>query len=170
MSDAAVDRLLRLGDPPWFAHVGSTEALDGLAQQLEARGASPRRLGGSAMTTLDGCFDEVSSALFFPNYFGRNWDALDECLVDLSWLPAPAYVLVIDEALDVLRDEPVEQLETLVRILGRAASEWSAPIALGEPWDRPAAPFHTVFHENPGREAALLQRYEQAGVVLDVLA
>ena len=122
------------------------------------------------MTTLDGCFDEVSRALNFPNYFGRNWDALDECLVDLSWLPAPAYVLLIDSALDVLREESVEQLETLLRILGRAASEWAVPIALGEPWDRPAAPFHTVLHEAPGREAALWQRCEQAGVAIDRLA
>jgi hypothetical protein len=170
MSHDAVHQLLEVGDPALVAHIGSAADFDELAQQLDDHGATPRRMQGSAMTTLDGLFDEVSSGLFFPNYFGRNWDALDECLVDLSWLPAPAYVLLIDGALDVLSDEPVEQLETFLRILARAAADWAVTIELGEPWDRPAAPFHAVFHEVPGREAALFQRYEHAGVVLDLLA
>jgi barstar (barnase inhibitor) len=170
MSHDAVHQLLQIGDTPLVAHVSSPADFEELAQQLEDHGATARRMQGSAMTTLDDLFEEVSRALFFPNYFGRNWDALDECLVDLSWLPAPAYVLLIDGALDVLRDEPVEQLETFLRILARAAADWAVTIELGEPWDRPAAPFHTVFHELRGREAALLQRYEHAGVALDLLA
>jgi hypothetical protein len=170
MSHDAVHQLLEIGDPTLVAHIGSPADLEELAQQLADHGAAPRRMRGSAMTTLDGLFDEVSSALFFPNYFGRNWDALDECLVDLSWLPAPAYVLLIDGALDVLRDEPVEQLATFLRILARAAADWAVTIELGEPWDRPAVAFHTVLHELPGREAALLQRCESAGVVPEHLA
>jgi hypothetical protein len=170
MSHDAVHQLLEIGDPALIAHIGSAADFEELAQQLEDHGATPRRTQGSAMATLDGLFDEVSSALFFPNYFGRNWDALDECLVDLSWLPAPAYVLLIDGALDVLRDEPLEQLATFVRILARAASDWAVTIELGEPWDRPAVPFHAVLHEVPGREPALLQRYEDAGVILERLA
>jgi hypothetical protein len=34
--------------------------------------------------------------LAFPAWFGHNWDALADCLTDLSWLPAAGYVLIWD--------------------------------------------------------------------------
>lgn len=41
----------------------------------------------------------LSQGLRFPNYFGWNWDALEECLQDLSWLPENAQIVIVHEAL-----------------------------------------------------------------------
>ena len=41
----------------------------------------------------------LSQSLRFPNYFGWNWDALEECLQDLSWLPANLQIAIVHEAL-----------------------------------------------------------------------
>lgn len=36
--------------------------------------------------TKETLLDELSKRLHFPNYFGGNWDALEECVRDLSWI------------------------------------------------------------------------------------
>jgi RNAse (barnase) inhibitor barstar len=38
---------------------------------------------------------ELARGLALPSYFGHNWDALDECLRDLSWLPAEIRTIVL---------------------------------------------------------------------------
>ena len=41
----------------------------------------------------------LAGKLRFPAYFGRNWDALDECLRDLSWLGGRGRVVIVHEGL-----------------------------------------------------------------------
>lgn len=62
----------------------------------------------------------IAAALAFPEWFGANWDALEDCLSDLSWLPASGYVLVVEGA------EPGDDLGVLIDVL-RAVAEWWAP-------------------------------------------
>jgi len=38
--------------------------------------------------------DAIGSALNFPAWYGRNFDALYDCLIDLSWQPDGEHVLV----------------------------------------------------------------------------
>ena len=47
-------------------------------------------------------FSELQTLLRFPEYFGSNWDALEECIRDLAWLPLPGLVVLIH------RDLPLE--------------------------------------------------------------
>ena len=42
-------------------------------------------LDGAKCLTKDDFFDEVSSRLDFPNYFGRNWDAFNDSFPEALW-------------------------------------------------------------------------------------
>jgi RNAse (barnase) inhibitor barstar len=39
----------------------------------------------------------LADKLHFPGYFGWNWDALEECLGDLSWLPDGQPVVIVHD-------------------------------------------------------------------------
>lgn len=75
----------------------------------------------AGITSVDELYDVLSEALHLPNYFGRNWDALDEVLGDLSWI-APRRVVLVHEDLPEL---PAEQLRVYLDVLRTAVDEWT---------------------------------------------
>lgn len=107
-----------------------------------------RRLRGNRMVTVGGLFDEFAAALQFPYYFGANWDALDECLCDLEWLQAGAYILVLSQANALLREAEPESLKILLRTLDGAAKFWSGSESQGAHWRSGPLPFHLVLHDD----------------------
>jgi RNAse (barnase) inhibitor barstar len=65
-----------------------------LAARARARGAHPHVVEGNGVVDKLSVMDAISAALSFPNHFGRNLDALYDCLTDLSWLPAGEHALI----------------------------------------------------------------------------
>ncbi|HEX8616174.1 MAG TPA: barstar family protein [Thermoanaerobaculia bacterium] len=63
-------------------------------------------------------FDALAEALELPDYFGRNWDAFDECLRDLD---GPVLLLVRDAASRWERE--AEAMRMLVDVWLSAAAE-----------------------------------------------
>jgi RNAse (barnase) inhibitor barstar len=51
-------------------------------------------IDGTRIRSRADFYDEVAAALSFPEWFGRNLDALHDSLSDLSWLPGGEHVLV----------------------------------------------------------------------------
>lgn len=99
---------------------------------------------------LGGCSDKAellerfASALHFPPWFGHNWDALSDCLTDLSWFPARRYRITLSRPQDLRAADP-ESLATVLEILQEAAEFWAEEgvafdLALSETPPPPAAP------------------------------
>jgi hypothetical protein len=61
--------------------------------------------------------------LKFPDTFGANWDALADCLQDMSWLPEQGRVLALRGAADFAVFKSDEHA-VLLEILGGAAMYW----------------------------------------------
>ena len=120
---------------------------------------------GERCPTRPSFYNEIGAALQFPYYFGENFNALDECLRDLAWLPASRYVLIVLDAVHVLANLPA--FATWIEILTNARQTWTTPVADGQPWDRPARGFAVVMHTTPDDAAALRARLTAAGAVFD---
>lgn len=67
----------------------------------------------------------VAVALDFPMSSGRNWDGLLDSLRDLSWLPSPGYVLLLESAGQMHAHNEAD-FDTLVAVLDQAQHAWRA--------------------------------------------
>jgi RNAse (barnase) inhibitor barstar len=76
-------------------------------------------LDGTDAATRSGFFQELARSLDFPDYFGRNWDAVYDCLTDFNWLPADGYVLVLD-GFDQFATNEAEQWNIALKVLREA--------------------------------------------------
>ena len=128
--------------PPWTSLLVVTAG-----QRTESLVRPPNEFAlkviqGAKCRTTAGLLTECARALDFPDYFGHNWDALEECLTDLEWLPAKGYILLITDAGCVLPDDE-EEYETFLEILRDAGEAWgTGQVGVGA---RRATPFHALF-------------------------
>lgn len=87
----------------------------------------------------------IAAALEFPDWFGANWDALEDCLTDLSWRKAGGHVLLFEEA------KPGDDLGVLIDVLRSSAEFWAGR----------GRPFFAVFID-PARALPLPELFRQA--------
>jgi hypothetical protein len=92
----------------------------------------------------DAILERIAKALAFPDWFGGNWDALEDCLIDLSWREAEGHVLVFSGSL------PGDDLGVLIDVLASSAEFWAAR----------GRPFFAVFVD-PGRALGLAELHRE---------
>jgi hypothetical protein len=86
----------------------------------------------------------LAAALEFPQWFGGNWDALEDCLSDLSWRKAAGHVLLFEEV------KPGDDLGVLIDVLQSSAEFWAGR----------GKPFFAVFID-PARALSLPPLYRE---------
>jgi hypothetical protein len=88
----------------------------------------------------------IARAMAFPEWFGSNWDALEDCLTDLAWRPGEGHVVVLAGA----HAMPKDDLGILIDVLDSAAGFWKGR----------GKPFFAVLLD-PARELQLADLYRE---------
>ena len=130
-------RLLSLTSP-WVYLLVLKPAETALARLSPPDDLMVKTLNGRACRTKDGLLKEIARTLAFPDYFGENWDALEECLCDLSWVAGRGHLLLIEQA-EALLAGVDKDYRTFVSILRATGAYWASEEA-----GRSAKPFHVV--------------------------
>lgn len=153
-----LDYLFRVDAPYIFVGEGEAERFRWipiyfyLRPELEV---CVRLFRGWKMRTTEGLMNEFSAALQFFDGFGENWYALRECLSYLDeWLPADAYVLVVERAEELLAEQS-DDLSSFLKAVQRAAEFWSTAVTDNDRFNRPAIPFHVLLHISDGSAGSI---------------
>ena len=96
---------------------------------------------GDAVWDNASFLSEAASAMRFPEWFGGNWDAFEECITDLCWDPAEGYVLFFDGFEPFARRDPL-QWQVVRSILESAVGYWKSE----------GKPFYVVLKRMTNRE------------------
>lgn len=101
-------------------------------------------LEGEQCPSVESHLKEFNEKFFFPDYFGFNFDALDECLNDPEWLEAEKYLVFIRD-IDLLLSEDPGAFNDFIRIMEMTVNEWNQGRQYGAQYN-PPTPFDVVFH------------------------
>ncbi len=132
---------LRSTKSPWVVLLSAREFRAHSSWRTRLADACIRVIDGGKCVTKRMLFAEFKRQLRFPCYFGRNWDAFEECLTDLEWLPGCNYVIVV-RAADKLLSKSENEYRTFLDIMDATGEHWATPSFRPR---REPVPFHVVF-------------------------
>lgn len=97
--------------------------LDALISGAGAAGCCTFRVDLSRARDKNEMLDCIGKALAFPEWFGHNWDAMTDCLLDMGWRPATGYLVILDHC-DGIHARAEDDFVTLMQVFQNAADEW----------------------------------------------
>ena len=104
------------------------------ASEISARGLVVADCDAKEIRSEQQLFAGVSQALQFPEWFGYNWDAFNDCLRDLEWLPGKGYVLILHDSKSFWTQA--------TDVAGNLVETW---LFCTEYWQERKVPFHLIF-------------------------
>lgn len=108
------------GEEGLFLDLRGSEAAGGIDKKFPPLSYFTAIIDGEAARDKAGLMEAIAPAFRFPAYFGKNWDALLDCLRSLpEELPARGYVLAVRNASAFLSSS-AKDMEDFTDIAGEA--------------------------------------------------
>jgi hypothetical protein len=101
----------------------SSASLATLQAEAQEQGWRLFHLDGTTIDSKASFLAAAKTALGMPGYVGNNWDAFEEAVNDLAWMPAAGYAIVYDDAGSLDNHDPAA-FATAMDILATAAENW----------------------------------------------
>lgn len=109
--------------PPGIYHLISRAKPQSIMATVADHGWQGFHIDGNKVACKEDFLQAGAAAMRFPAYFGRNWDAFEECVTDLAWTPAPGYVLLYDKMARFANAQP-QDWATVRSILENSIDYW----------------------------------------------
>ncbi|MEU5880964.1 barstar family protein [Spirillospora sp. NPDC047279] len=94
------------------------------AGRAERAGLRVFALDGRTVRDKESFLRRCAEVFEFPDWFGANWDALEDCLTDLSWAPAPKGYLIGYESWNDLAEADQGSFRTALDVFAEAVESW----------------------------------------------
>lgn len=119
-----------------------------IERAAKAAGLFVVRIDLARLASKTGLLGRAARALKFPEWFGKNWAALNDCLTDLSWLDGNGWVIIFENAKALAERKP-QVFQNAVEVFQSASNHWR----------RAGKPFWVFFH-GPSDWTSSLERFD----------
>lgn len=96
---------------------------DKLAKAAETAGLSYHLCQLDDSEEVDDVLELIGEGLHLPKWYGKNFDALYDCLTDLTWQDTAASVIVLTGC-DAIHAADPDAWQTLISVFASAAEFW----------------------------------------------
>lgn len=103
----------------WFVPAAEARGIPAAAKKA---GFACFHIDGKSIARKEQFLNRAATAMRFPKSFGNNWDAFEECLLDLE-SDADGFLVLYDH-IDGLAEAHPDQFETAVEIFRDAVASW----------------------------------------------
>lgn len=106
-----MDKLLEIlnGErSPGLYRVTTDVNIDELSSLCQEYGFHVFYINGMDVKSKAEFLQAAAETMKFPDYFGDNWDAFNDCITDLSWIAADGYILLYTHPNNLANSDPLE--------------------------------------------------------------
>jgi len=101
----------------------NTQDLASLGDAATSLGFAICCINGEKINSKESLLNAIARSMKFPSYFGKNWDALEDLINDLSWWDVKGFLLIFEQA-DSFAHSSISEFLVFFEIFLNAIESW----------------------------------------------